>query len=147
MKGASVKQLQATALRILDTIRALLTREPARLIGYGSAGVIYLAARFLADKGYLDVPMTFDQSLTAALAAMTTLVIIVESIRRFVYSPQTYIEDLADESAAAHEAAHLEEEFKAWLEAIKAEQAQKASKKVAVVGTAKPAGSKTDAAN
>jgi hypothetical protein len=143
LKGVTVKSLQNGLKALLDKIDQLLTTEPARMIGYGAAIVIYLAARVMADRGYLQLPLTFDQSLTAALAAMSTVIIIVESIRRFVYSPMTYIEDLSDEAQAAHEAAHIEEAVQKALEAIKAKRAAEAVVPEAVVpvGSVKPAGS------
>lgn len=144
MKGAPVKTLRSTVSAFLDKVSSLLQSEPARLIGYGAAVVIYLAARILADKGILDVQLTFDQSITAAVAAIAVLVGIVESIRRFVYSPLTYIEDLADEYASGHEQAHFEEEMKrAFAEAV---ENVKTRKRTVAVGTAKAAGAK-DSAN
>jgi len=128
---------------VLAKANQLLVTEPARLIGYSSAVVVYFVALFLTSRGLLPA-LTFDQSVAAAFGGIATLVIIVESARRFVYSPQTYIEDLADESQAAHELAHLEIEFQSALAAIKAEHeaAVVTKQPVAIrVGTIKAAGS------
>lgn len=113
-----MQKLLDIAKAILDKVDQLLTTEPARVIGYGAAFIVYAASAFLASKGIIDVKLTFEQSVGAAFGAVGTLIILVESIRRFVYSPQTYIENLSDEAAAAHEAAHLEEAFKVTLDAI-----------------------------
>lgn len=115
VEGVPVKSLQNTVTAFLDRVRQLLTSEPARLIGYGSAIVIYLVANFLASKGIIDVKLSFEDSIVTALAAMSVLVGIVEAIRRAVYSPATYIEDLADEAKNAHEAAHREIELQNWF--------------------------------
>jgi hypothetical protein len=112
VEGVPVKN---TVTAFLDKVKKLLTSEPARLIGYGSAIVIYLVANFLASKGIIDVKLSFEDSIVTALAAMSVLVGIVEAIRRAVYSPLTYIEDLADEAKNAHEAAHREIEFQDWF--------------------------------
>lgn len=131
---------------ILTKVSALLQSEPARLIGYGSAVVIYLVVNYLASKGIgVFVPMTVEESITASVAALAILVGIVESIRKFVYSPLTYIEDLADENKRAHEEAHMEEEMqRALASAIEQaqERVQAKRKRTAAVGTATPADSK-----
>lgn len=106
MKGVSVQQLRTLVQTVLGKAAQLLDSEPARVIGYGAAVVVYLVARVMADRGYLAIPLTFDESIGAAFAAITTLVIVIEAIRRFVYSPLTYIEDLADEAVNAHIAGH-----------------------------------------
>lgn len=143
-----MKQLQSFVSAFLDKVDLLLQTEPARAIGYGAAVVVFLVAQVLSARGYLP-PMTFDQSVTLALSALATLVVLVESIRHFVYSPMTYIEDLSDESAAAHEAAHLEEELRNWFDAVAArrEQQQPESQTFAAgVGSTKArgAGNKPD---
>ena len=145
MKGASVNALRNAALAVLDKLDAMLKGEPARTIGYGAAGVIMLVVYLANMRGItrLGANLSFDDAIALAFGAVGFVAIVVESIRRFVYSPQTYIEDLADESKASHEAAHLEEEFQRMMDA--ATSAQK--KRTVAVGTAKPAGSKTDAAN
>lgn len=113
---------------ILDKADQLLTTEPARLIGYGAAVVIFLAVQGLGYvKPGLLPPLSFEAAIGDAFAAITTLVILVESIRRFVYSPATYIEDLSDESQAAHEAAHMEEDLAKWAETVRQHQQAKAA--------------------
>lgn len=134
MKGVSVNQLRAFVSALLDKVDQLLTSEPARLIGYGAAVVVYLVARVMADRGYISVPLSFDQSIGAAFGAIATLVILVESIRRFVYSPLTFIESLSDESQAAHEAAHIEEDLQRWVERIRDEQEEQTQSLVIPVG-------------
>jgi hypothetical protein len=144
MKGVSVNSIRSFVSALLDKVDLLLTSEPARLIGYGAAVIVYLVARVLADRGYLDVQLSFDQSIGAAFGAIATLVILVESIRRFVYAPTTYIEDLSDESEAAHELAHMEEDLARWKAAAQAAQAEQSKPKTSrtvVVGSAKADGS------
>lgn len=129
---------------ILDKADQLLTSEPARMIGYGAAVLVYLIIRLVGElKPGLVPQVGFEEAVGMAFSALATVVILVESIRRFVYSPLTYIEDLADESQAAHEAAHLEEDLRRWKEAIAAQQAAEAQPqtKTVVVGTAKAGGS------
>ena len=102
-------------MKVLDRADRLLTSEPARMIGYGAAVVVYLVVRALGElKPGLIPAMGFGESVGVAFSALATVVILIESIRRFVYSPLTYIEDLSDESQAAHEAAHLEEDLHRW---------------------------------
>lgn len=93
----------------LAKVEHLLTTNPVRMIGYGSAVVVFIAAKVLSDAGYTRYDITFEQAmgLTAASVAFVTLV--VESARRFVYSPQTYIEDLADQWSRGHAEAHVEQ--------------------------------------
>lgn len=112
---------------ILDKADQLLTSEPARMIGYGAAVVVYLAVRVIGElKPGLVPNVGFDEAVGLAFTALASVVILVESIRRFVYSPLTYIEDLSDEAQAAHEAAHIEEDLRRWKEAIEARQAAEA---------------------
>ena len=145
-----MKTLRSTISAILDKVSSLLQSEPARLIGYGSAVVIYFAANYLASKGIgVFVPMTVEESITASVAGLAILVGIVESIRRFVYSPLTYIEDLADETKAAHEQAHAEEEFNRTLRAMvaQAEEAAKPKRTRVAVGTVKARDADKDLSN
>lgn len=130
---------------LLYKVDKLLTTEPARVIGYGAAVVVYLVARVLAARGYIDLPMTFEQSIGAAFAAISTLVIVIESIRRFVYSPQTYIEELSDEWQNGHDAAHAEEDLRQWLDAVRAQHAEE-QKQVVSVGSTRAKGA-TDKTN
>jgi len=107
-----VKNLRALVLKVLDKADQLLTTEPARMIGYGAAVVIYLAAKLLASRGIIAEPIDFNQSLVSAVFALGIVVGVVEGIRKFCYSPQTYIEDLADENKQGHLEAHMEEALK-----------------------------------
>ena len=68
---------------ILDKADSVLKGEPARIIGYGAAVVIYLVAK---ASGHI-ADQTPDQALISAGAAITTVVGIIETIRHFVYSP------------------------------------------------------------
>lgn len=125
MKGVSVNKLRSIVESILDKVDALLTTEPVRLIGYSAAAVVFLAAQLIGHfKPGLLPAVTFDEALGLSAAAVTTLVVLVESFRRFVVSPQTYIENLSDEANAAHEAAHIEEEVAYIRRAIREQQAQ-----------------------
>lgn len=68
-----------------DRLLGLLQGEPARVIGYGAAVIIYLVAA--AFKAIPDV--SFEQAIGDATAAITMLVSVVESIRHLVFSPNT----------------------------------------------------------
>lgn len=94
--------------KVLDKIDALLTTEPARMIGYGAAVIVFLVVQAVGiiRPGLLP-QVSFDTAVSDAFAAIALLVLVVESIRRFVYAPQTYIEDLADEYEAGHGEGHL----------------------------------------
>jgi hypothetical protein len=71
--------------RVLDGARNLLTGEPARVIGYGAAVVIYLVAQAVGT-----IPdQTFDEAILSAGAALAVIASVVETIRRYVYSPNT----------------------------------------------------------
>lgn len=135
--------LQKTAQSILDKVDKLLTSEPARMIGYGAAVVVYLTVRVIGElKPGLFPVVGFDEAVGVAFTALASTVILVESIRRFVYSPLTYIEDLSDESQAAHEAAHLEEDLNRLAERVMAERDAQAKQPTTIaVGSAKPRGS------
>jgi hypothetical protein len=97
--------------RLLDTLDRLLTTEPARLIGYGAAVVITLVVAFLNSQGItrFGADLTFDQSLGLAFAAITTVTLVVESLRRFVYAPATVATEANDSHVAGHE--HAEDEL------------------------------------
>lgn len=120
MKGAAtVKSLRVTALYILDKVRTLLTTEPARLIGYGAAVVVTLVAQFLSNRGYVRFDgVGFEDSLVLVLAAITFTVTVVEAIRRFVFSPQTYIEQVSDAVGQGHYEAHAEEEAQRFIDSL-----------------------------
>ncbi len=70
---------------ILDTIRDLLAGEPARAIGYGGAAIVYLVAK--ASGTIPDV--TPEEALVQATAAIALAATFTETIRHFVYSPET----------------------------------------------------------
>lgn len=67
---------------ILDSIQSLLVGEPARVIGYGAAVVIYIVA-----KATVLPDQTLDQSLALAAGILVSIGSIIEPIRHFVYSP------------------------------------------------------------
>lgn len=70
---------------ILDKVRDLLTGEPARAIGYGGAAVVYLVAKALGS-----IPdVSPEEALVQVTAAIALVASFVETIRRFVYSPNT----------------------------------------------------------
>lgn len=77
----------------VDGVRNILRGEPARAIGYGGAAVIYIVAK--ASGRIPDV--TPEEALAQAGAAILVIGGLVESIRRFVYSPFTVI-DLTSEA-------------------------------------------------
>lgn len=79
---------------ILDKARDLLRGEPARAIGYGAAAVIYLVA--LAFERIPD--MSPEDALVSATAAITVVAGVIETIRRFVYSPNT-VSEIVEELA------------------------------------------------
>jgi hypothetical protein len=68
---------------MLDFLRNILEKEPARIVGYGSSVAVFLA---LKAAEALGVTLTVDVQL-----AISTLAgfVIAEVIRRFVYSPAT----------------------------------------------------------
>ena len=71
--------------RVLDAARELLKGEPLRAIGYGAGVVIFLVTN--ASGRFEDVPL--DTAITLAAGAATTLIGIIETARRFVYSFNT----------------------------------------------------------
>lgn len=88
----TITEIKAKLGAVLDKVRDLLKGEPARLIGYGGAIVIYLVA-----NAFGRIPdMTFDQAVSAAVAAIAIIATFVETIRRYVYSPNTVSEILED---------------------------------------------------
>lgn len=142
MKGAPVKTLRSTVSAILDKVAALLQSEPARVIGYGAAVVVYLVVAGLNAMGItkLGSGLSFDAAIAITVSSLTFVGLVVEAIRKFVYSPLTYIEDLADENKAGHQAAHMEESLNQIISSAIAE-AQPKTKQVAI-GSVKAAGSK-----
>lgn len=78
-----------TITDILDKATSILQGEPLRAITYGSAVIIYFAARALGA-----IPdQSFDQAIVSATAATAVLITVVESARRFV-SPASKVEDV-----------------------------------------------------
>jgi hypothetical protein len=65
---------------LLDKIKAALSGEPARAIGYGAGAAIYFAA--LAFDFIPD--LTPDAAVAAALVAIGTIAGVIESIRSLV---------------------------------------------------------------
>ena len=80
-----MQTLLDTARRVLDASRNLLQGEPLRAIGYGAAVVIFLVSN--ASGRFADV--SFDTAITLATTAVATLIGIIETARRYVYSPAT----------------------------------------------------------
>ena len=73
-------------------VEALLTKSPARAIGYGAAVVVYLVA-----NAFGRIPdMTIDQAVYTATVVIGILVAVIEAIRHYVYSPAT-VEDILTE--------------------------------------------------
>lgn len=81
---------------LLDKADSILKGEPARIIGYGAAVVIYLVAK--ASGNIAD--QTPEQALVSGVAGVTTLISVVETIRHFVYSQPTVVA-IAEASADA----------------------------------------------
>jgi hypothetical protein len=79
---------------ILDKARELLKGEPLRAIGYGAGVIIYIVAKALGNVE--DIPL--DQAIVQAGLAAATLASVIETARRFVYSPAT-VEVIAERSA------------------------------------------------
>ncbi len=122
-----MNKLRAMALVILDKMNVLLTTNPARSIGYGAAVVLWLVVAGLNQAGVtrFGTDLTFEQMLAMAFGILGTLTIVIEGIRRFVFAPMTFIEELSDEAMAAHESAHVEDDMRASLRRfIEAQQAQ-----------------------
>lgn len=70
---------------LLAPVQDILTGEPARAIGYGAAAIIYVVAKLVGA-----IPdQTPDQALASATAGIAVVVSVVESIRHYVYSPNT----------------------------------------------------------
>lgn len=65
---------------LLAKASALLKGEPARVIGYGAAVVVFLVANAVGA-----IPdMTIDAALINATAAIATIATVIETIRRLV---------------------------------------------------------------
>lgn len=79
------QSLQSKGSAVLDKARDLLQGETLRAIGYGAGVVIYLVAKAVGS-----IPdLSFDQAVLQAGAAAAVLVTVIESARRFVFSPKT----------------------------------------------------------
>lgn len=76
-------------------VAGLLTGEPARIIGYGAAVIIWVVARLVG----VIPDQSPDQALESAVAAIAIVASIVESIRHLVYSPATVASIKAGPSA------------------------------------------------
>lgn len=74
---------------MLDFIRGLLQREPARVVAYGAAAAVWAVTRLGTQLG-VEVP----DEITLAIATVVTFVL-TEVIRRLVYSPSTVAEIVA----------------------------------------------------
>jgi hypothetical protein len=75
---------------ILDKAEGLLKGEPARAIGYGAALVIVGVSLASNALGFTRIPQVdLPTAVTDATLAIATIVGVIESIRRFVYSPAT----------------------------------------------------------
>ena len=81
---------------MLDFIRNVVAKEPARLVGYGSSLVV-----FAALKGAEAVGVTLTLDVQSAISLIAGFVI-AELIRRFVYSPDT-VQQIANQ--ATHQVA------------------------------------------
>jgi hypothetical protein len=73
------------ARRMLDSASNLLQGEPARVIGYGAAAVVYFVAR--VSGAIDDIP--FEDALSLTVGYVAVVAGVIESIRRIVYSPNT----------------------------------------------------------
>lgn len=80
-----IDRLTAIVDRILDFAEDVLQGEPLRAIGYGAGVAIYFIAR--ASGNIEDVPL--DQALLQGAALAATLVGVIETARRFVFSPRS----------------------------------------------------------
>lgn len=86
----------------LDKVQHLLSGEPLRAIVYGGAVIIYVVA-----KAFAVIPdQSVDEALVTAGAAAALLATLVETARRYVYSPNTVeaiIADILNASKGAQE--------------------------------------------
>lgn len=82
---------------LLDKVDSILKGEPARIIGYGAAVVIYLVAK--ASGNIAD--QTPEQALVSATAGIVSVVGVIESIRHFVFSPASVAEIVTTPPTAA----------------------------------------------
>lgn len=124
-----------TIRKLLDKVDELLTTEPARMIAYGAAVVVFLVVQIIGHfrPGLLPA-VSFDEAVGLTISAVAALVVLVESIRRAVYSPQTFIEELADQAMRSYQAGHVDaHEEEAQAREAEAAQPQKVRVPVGVV--------------
>lgn len=74
---------------MIDLIRGLLQREPARFVAYGAAAAVWAVTRLGTAIG-VEVP----DEVTLAVATIATFAL-TEVIRRLVYSPATVAQIVA----------------------------------------------------
>lgn len=79
---------------ILDKVLSIANGEPARVIGYGGAAIVYLVAKF---SGSIE-DVTPEAALLQVGSALALIVTFVESIRRLVFSPNT-VQAIVDNAA------------------------------------------------
>ena len=84
---------------MIDFIRGLLQREPARFVAYGAAAAVWGVTR-LGTLVSVEVP----DEITLAVATVATFVL-TEVIRRLVYSPSAVAEIVAQTPPGAQAAA------------------------------------------
>lgn len=98
---SAIKTILDKGRAILDAADNLLSGEPARAIGYGAALVVVGVSLVSNALGYTRIPeVSLDAALVAATLAITTLVTVIEGIRRSVYSPNTVdaiVSDVVDD--------------------------------------------------
>ena len=105
-----------TRVRILlYRVEDLLRGEPARFIGYGAAvvlvGIIAVANQLGVTR--FGTGMSLADALTLSTTAITTLIGVIESIRHFVYAPDTVHSERIDayfEGAEMEHAVHADDE-------------------------------------
>lgn len=75
----------------LDVVEHALLGEPARFIGYGAAVVIVLVVALANQLGFTRFGANIDLVTALGLAggAIAAIVGVIESIRKFVFSPNT----------------------------------------------------------
>lgn len=81
----------------LDKVRGLLQGETLRAIGYGAGVIVYLVAKFSGKIP--DVP--FDQAIIQAGGAAALVITVLETIRKYVFSPATVAAIVATPPTAA----------------------------------------------
>lgn len=89
---------------MLDFIKGLLQREPARFVAYGAAAAVWAVSRLGVSLG-----VSIPDEIILAVATVVTFVL-TEVIRRLVYSPSAVAEIVAQTppGAQAEAAAQIE---------------------------------------